>query len=83
MLYNSFPLVVYICQEYWSGLPFPPPADLPNPEIKPKSPDLAGGFFAAESPGKPFFLVTFLVTSDVTYKCQSESENPSVVSNSL
>ena len=25
-------------QEYWSGLPFPPPADLPNPAIKPESP---------------------------------------------
>ena len=25
-------------QEYWSGLPFPPPGDLPNPGIKPKSP---------------------------------------------
>ena len=25
-------------QEYWSGLPFPPPGDLPNPGIKPASP---------------------------------------------
>ena len=25
-------------QEYWSGLPFPSPVDLPNPGIKPKSP---------------------------------------------
>ena len=24
-------------QEYWSGLPFPSPGDLPNPGIKPKS----------------------------------------------
>ena len=32
-------------QEYWSGLPFPPPGDLPNPEIEPVSPALAGGFF--------------------------------------
>ena len=35
-------------QEYWSGLPFPPPGDLPNPGIKPTSfacPALAGGFF--------------------------------------
>ena len=33
-------------QEYWSGLPCPPPGDLPNPEIKPTSPSppLAGGF---------------------------------------
>ena len=26
-------------QENWSGLPFPPPGDLPNPEIKPTSPE--------------------------------------------
>ena len=25
-------------QEYWNGLPFPPPGDLPNPGIEPKSP---------------------------------------------
>ena len=28
----------FLKQEYWSGLPFPPPGDLPNPGIKPKSP---------------------------------------------
>ena len=27
-------------QEYWSGLPFPSPGDLPDPEIKPESPAL-------------------------------------------
>ena len=35
-------------QEYWSGLPCPPPVDFPNSEIKPvflTSPILAGGFF--------------------------------------
>ena len=32
-------------QEYWSGLPFPPPQDLPDPGIEPISPALAGGFF--------------------------------------
>ena len=39
-------------QEYWSGLPFPPPGDLPDPGIKLASPALAGGFFATEPPGK-------------------------------
>ena len=36
-------------QRYWSGLPFLPPGDLPDPGIKPRSPAspaLAGGFFA-------------------------------------
>ena len=38
-------------QEYWSGLPFPPPEDLPDLGLKPGSPALAGGFFTAEPPG--------------------------------
>ena len=40
-------------QEYWSGLPFPSPGDLPDPGIKTISPVLAGGFFTIEPPGKP------------------------------
>ena len=43
-------------QEYWSGLPCPPPGDLPNPGIESKSlasPDLAGEFCTAAPPGKP------------------------------
>ena len=40
-------------QEYCSGLPFPPPGDLPDPGIEPASPALAGGFFTTEPPGKP------------------------------
>ena len=42
-------------QEYWSGLPFPTPGHLLNPEIKPASsvsPALAGRFFTTEPPGK-------------------------------
>ena len=40
-------------QEYWSGLPFPPPGDLPDSGIKPASPALAGRFFTTEPPGMP------------------------------
>ena len=39
-------------QEYWSGLPCPPPGDLPNPGIEPTSlmsPALAGGFFTTST----------------------------------
>ena len=38
--------------EYWSGLPFPPPEDLPDPGIEPASlmsPALAGGFFTTSA----------------------------------
>ena len=37
-------------QEYWSGLPFLSPGDLPHPGIEPRSPALAGGFFTTEPP---------------------------------
>ena len=39
-------------QEYWSGLPFLPPVNLPDPEIEttsPEHPELAGGFFTTSS----------------------------------
>ena len=58
-MYCSLPgssVMEFSRQEYWSGLPFPPPGDLSYPEIKPKSPvapALAGGFFVTEPPGKP------------------------------
>ena len=42
-------------QEYWSELPFPTPKDLPNLEIEPVSPALAGRFFMTGPPGKPSF----------------------------
>ena len=43
-------------QEYWSGLPFPPPEDLPDPGMEPTClvfPALVGRFFTAEPLGKP------------------------------
>ena len=49
-------------QEYWSGLQFPPPGDLPNTGIKPASlmsPALAGRFFTTEQPGKTVSNVGF------------------------
>ena len=40
-------------QEYWSGLPFPPSGDLPDPGIKPGSPALQTDSLPSEPPGKP------------------------------
>ena len=48
LLFLGFPR-----QEYWSGLPFPSPGDLPGSGIKSASPALAGRFFIAEPPEKP------------------------------
>ena len=39
-------------QEYWSGLPFPPSVNLPDPGIESTSPILTSGFFTTELPGK-------------------------------
>ena len=39
-------------QEYWNGLPFPSPGDLPDLGITHTSLTLIGGFFATEPPGK-------------------------------
>ena len=38
--------------EYWNGLPFPPPGDLPDPGIKPRSPALQADSLPSEPPGK-------------------------------
>ena len=48
-------------QEYWSGLPFPPPKDLPDPGIKPVSPAshaLAGRLFTTTPAKKPYYIYT-------------------------
>ena len=40
-------------QEYWNGLPFPSPGDLPDPGMESTSPALGVLFFATEPPVKP------------------------------
>ena len=50
------PSMGFCRQEYWSGLPCPPPEGLPNPGIEPEfsaSPALAGGLFTSEPPEEP------------------------------
>ena len=42
----------YSRQEYWSGLPFPSPGDLPDPGIEPRSPALQADALPSEPPGK-------------------------------
>ena len=39
-------------QEYWSGLPFPSPGNLPDPGIEPRSPTLQTGALTSEPPGR-------------------------------
>ena len=40
-------------QEYWNGLPFPSPGDLPDSGIEPSSPTLQADSLTSEPPGKP------------------------------
>ena len=44
------PSMVFFRQEYWSGLPFPSPGDLPNPRIKPRPPALQADPLTSEPP---------------------------------
>ena len=54
-------------QEYWSGLPCPPPGELPDPGIEPTtltSLALAGKFFTTTPPGKPVVGGTYCLEMD-------------------
>ena len=67
-------------QEYWIGLPFPPPGNLPDPGSEPKSfdsPAFAGRFFTTEPPGKPTYTYTpFLGFPSIWIIAEHEVEFP-------
>ena len=46
-------------EEYWNGLPFPTPGDLPNLGTEPTSPTLASRFFTTEPLGKSFSYIVY------------------------
>ena len=58
-------------QEYWSGLLFPSPGDLPDPGIEPASPvsPLAGGFFTPEPSGKLYQVLLVVVAHEIFDLC--------------
>ena len=51
--HQALPSMGFSRQEYWSGLPFPSPGDLPNPGIEPRSPTLQADMLTSAPPGKP------------------------------
>ena len=61
-------------QEYWSGLPRPPPGDLPNPGIKPRSPALQAESFPSEPPGKPLRINIVHLIEEATVSQRSLSD---------
>ena len=63
-------------QEYWSGLPFPSPGDLPDPGIEPRSPALQMDSLPSELPGKPQPLRILLKNLNVLAKLICKSFYP-------
>ena len=60
-------------QEYWSGLPFLSPGDLPDPGIEPiASPTLAGRYFTTMPPGKPLKIsyISFKIWKNIHPNCK-------------
>ena len=51
--YQAPPSMGFSRQEYWSGLPFPSPGNLPDPGIEPRSPSFQADALTSEPPGKP------------------------------
>ena len=49
--YQASPSMRFSKQEYWNGLPFPSPGDLPDPGIEPRSPTLEADALTSEPPG--------------------------------
>ena len=58
--YQASPSMGFSRQEYWSGLPFPSPGDLPDPGIEPGSPTLEADALTSEPPGKPISLTEYI-----------------------
>ena len=69
-------------QEYWSGLPFPPPGDRPNPGIDPGPPTLQADFLPSEPPGRPILykddsvLVPLILHYHCPYYCRGAAWAP-------
>ena len=61
--YQASPSMGFSRQEYWSGLPFPSPGDLPDPGIEPRSPTLEADALTSEPPGK---INTFIIKKKLT-----------------
>ena len=62
-------------QEYWSGLPFPSPVELPNPGIKLRSPALQADALTSEPPEKSSQAYKKVEEIDLEVKCEEEIKN--------
>ena len=67
--YHTPPSIEFSRQQYWSGLSFPSPRDLPDPGIEPGSPTLQADTLPSEPPGKP--KIPTVVNSRICRCCQA------------
>ena len=65
VVYQASPSMGFSRPEYWSGLPFPSPGDLPDPRIEPKSPALQADALPSKPPGKPLMCRLKIRTESV------------------
>ena len=61
--YQALPSMGFSRQEYWSGLPFPSPRDLPSPGIEPRSPALQAATLTSEPAAHNYFYIPCLLFS--------------------
>ena len=59
-------------QEYWCGLLFPSPGDLPNPEMETGSPALQTDSLLSEPPGKPITGLGLCISRSSRQRCNSD-----------
>ena len=67
--------------EYWNGLQFLPPGDLPNQGTEPEYPALAGGFFTTEPPRKPNVTHSQPIKTDI-YSIHDRDDSQEALLNS-
>jgi len=70
--YQAHPSTGFSRQEYWSGLPFPSPRDLSNPEIQPRSPTLQADALPSEPPEFPN-TVTMENNMEIPWKTRNKT----------
>ena len=64
VVYQAPPFMGFSRQKYWSGLPFPPPGNLPDPGMEPRSPaspGLAGRFFTTSATWEALLVLCFFL----------------------
>ena len=66
--HQASPSMEFSRQEYWSGLPFPSPGDLPNPGIEAGSPALQADALPSEPPGNSNYFINYILLRILTIK---------------